>query len=163
MTTMTMTLKEELAVPTIAVKTLFKGEVQVPEEELVTFAGPLLGFDHLRRFHLYQTDPGPLYWMQAVEDAKVSFCVLAPFEAGLDPDLEITGEDVADIGAASAEDIVVLTMVVLDKDPSQTRTNLRAPILIGRKSRMAKQVVLQDPRLPIRFYLRDLGTKLAGR
>lgn len=162
MTTMTMTLKEELAVPTIAVKTLFKGEVLVPEEELVTFAAPLLGFEHLRRFHLYQTDAGPLYWMQAVEDEKVSFCLLAPFQAGLDPDFEITGEDVADIGAQGADDIQVFTMVVLDQDPKQTRTNLRAPILIGSRSRAAKQVVFQDARLPLRFYLRDLGAKQAG-
>jgi len=47
-------------------------------------------------------------------------------------------------------------MVVLDKDPSQRRTNLRAPILVCRNTRMAKQVVLQDTRLPIKFFLRDL-------
>ncbi len=163
MTTMTLTLKEELAVPIIPVKTLFKGEVPVPEEELTTFVGPLLGFDQLRRFYIYQTDPGPLYWMQAVEDEKVSFCLLAPFQAGLDPDLAITSEDVADIGARSLEDILVLTVVVLDRDPRLTRTNLRAPILVCRTSRMAKQVVLQDARLPIRFYLRDLGAQPVGR
>jgi flagellar assembly factor FliW len=153
---------EEPTVPTIAITTLFKGEVQVPEEELVSFINPLLGFEHLKRFLIYQTDPGPLYWMQSAEEAKVSFCLLAPFQAGLDPDLEISGEDVADIGARDAEDITVYTVVVLDKDPKQVRTNLRAPILVSRGSRQAKQVVLQDSRLPIRFYLRDLGLKAAG-
>lgn len=161
MTTMTLPL-EELPVTTIAVKTLFKGVMDVPENELLTFAGPLLGFDHLQRFHLYQTQPGPLYWLQAVEDEKVSFCLLAPFEAGLDPDLAILSEDIADIGATTTADITVFTVVVLESKPAETRTNLRAPILVCNHSRMAKQVILNDTRLPIRFYLKDLGVAAAG-
>ena len=145
----------------ITVQTLLKGPVEVPEDQLVTFATPMLGFEHLRRFLVYQTQPGPVYWLQAVEDAKVSFCLLAPFQAGIDPDMEITGEDVADIGAKDASDIDVYTVVVLDADPAMRRTNMRAPILVCRSSAMAKQVVLKDPRLPIKFYLRDL--KAVGR
>ena len=79
----------------------------------------------------------------------------------LDPDIELSSEDVADIGAKDPSDIDVFTMVVLDKDPAQRRTNLRAPILVCRTTRKAKQVVLQDTRLPIKFYLRDL--KPTGR
>ena len=158
---MTMLL-EEPTVTTIAVKTLFQGVMEVPETDLITFISPLLGFDGLRRFLLYQTQPGPLYWLQAVDDEKVSFCLLAPFQAGMDPDLEITGEDVADIGAQHAQDIEVYTVVVLDQNQDDTRTNLRAPILFNSRSHLAKQVVLNDNRLPIRFYLRDLGKTSVG-
>ena len=151
-----LTMSKETRVAKVTVNTLLKGALEVDEQQLITFAVPLLGFEHLKRFLIYQTKPGALYWMQAVEDAKVGFCLLAPFQAGLDPDLEIAGEDVADIGAASAADIEVYTLVVLDPVPSERRTNLRAPILVGRASRIAKQVVLADHRLPIKFFLRDL-------
>lgn len=162
MTTATMMLQEMPPVSTLTVKTLFKGDVEVPEEDIVTFAGPLLGFAGLQRFFIYQTEPGPLYWMQALEDEKIAFCLLAPFQAGLDPDLEITGEDVADLGAIGSDDIVVYTLVVLDPDPKLVRTNLRAPILVCTRSHLAKQVVLQDNRLSVRFLLRDLGAKPTG-
>jgi flagellar assembly factor FliW len=160
--TTTMTLKEP-TVTTIAVKTLFKGVVEVPEESLISFISPMLGFEKLRRFLIYQTQPGPLYWMQSVEDERTAFCILSPFQAGLDPDFELVGEDVADLGANSPEQLDVFTIVVLDPDPALTRTNLRAPILVGRQSRLAKQIVLNDGRLPIRFFLRDIGAKPTGR
>lgn len=162
MSTMTMSLVEEHPMPTITIKTLFKGEVQVSEEELITFTSPLLGFDHLRRFYIYQTSPGSLFWMQSIEDESISFCVLAPFQAGLDPNFEITGEDIADIGARSTDDVLVLTVVVLDQDPSKSRTNLRAPLLVGKSSRLAKQVILQDQSLPLRFPLRDVHSLKAS-
>jgi flagellar assembly factor FliW len=148
-------------VATIQVKTLLKGTVEVPEDKLITFISPLLGFEHLKRFLIYQTQEGALYWLQAVEDSQVAFCLLAPFQAGLDPDLEISGEDVAEIGARDAQDIDVYTIVVLDRDPAQHRTNLRAPILVSRTGNLAKQVVLNDNRLPIKLLLSDL--KPAGR
>jgi flagellar assembly factor FliW len=152
---MLSTLKEP-TVATLTVQTLLKGPVEVAEDQLTTFVTPLLGFPQLKRWLFYQTQSGPSYWIQSVEDPKVGFCVLAPFQAGLDPDIELSGEDVADIGAKDSSDIDVYTMVVLDADPAQRRTNLRAPILVCRTTRMAKQVVLQDTRLPIKFFLRDL-------
>ena len=155
---MQSTLKEP-TVATLTIQTLLKGPVDVAEDQLTTFVTPLLGFPKLKRWLFYQTQVGPTYWIQSVEDPKVGFCVLAPFQAGLDPDIELGSEDVGDIGAKDASDIDVFTMVVLDKDPAQRRTNLRAPILVCRSTRMAKQVVLQDTRLPIRFFLRDLKPK----
>jgi flagellar assembly factor FliW len=157
---MQSTLKET-AVATFTVQTLLKGPVEVTEDQITTFITPLLGFPALKRWLFYQTQSGPSYWIQSIEDPKVGFCVLAPFQAGLDPDIELNGEDVADIGAKDPADIDVFTMVVLDPDPLQRRTNLRAPILVCRKTRLAKQVVLPDTRLPIKFYLRDL--KPSGR
>ena len=154
---MLSTLKES-TVATLTVSTLLKGPVEVSEDQLTTFVTPLLGFPHLKRWLFYQTQSGPSYWIQSVDDPKVGFCVLAPFQAGLDPDIELNGEDVADIGAKDSSDIDVYTMVVLDQDVTQRRTNLRAPILVCRTTRLAKQVILQDTRLPIKFFLRDLKT-----
>ncbi len=155
---MLSTLKEP-TVATLTIQTLLKGPVAVAEDQLTTFVTPLLGFPKLKRWLFYQTQVGPTYWIQSVEDPKVGFCLLAPFQAGLDPDIELGAEDVGDIGAKDVSDIDVFTMVVLDKDPAQRRTNLRAPILVCRTTRLAKQVVLQDTRLPIRFFLRDLKPK----
>ncbi len=151
---MLSTLKEP-TVATLTVETLLKGAVEVSEDQLTTFVTPLLGFPHLKRWLFYQTQSGPSYWIQSVEDPKIGFCLLAPFQAGLDPDIELNGEDVADIGAKDVSDIDIYTIVVLDNDPAQRRTNLRAPILVCRTTRLAKQVILQDTRLPIKFYLRD--------
>jgi flagellar assembly factor FliW len=138
---------------TVRVATVAGTTVEVPETALLTFIAPLLGFAHLRRFALHQPSPGPLHWLQSLDDAKTAFCVLEPFAAGLDPDYEISGADVADIGATGEADIIVYTLVVLERDPYKSRTNLRAPVLVGRRSRKAKQVVLTDQRLGLRHPL----------
>lgn len=151
-----LAILKEPSVATLSIQTLQKGRVEVAADQLTTLATPLLGFPTLKRWLFYQTEPGPIHWMQSIEDPTVGFCLLAPFQAGIDPDLEIGSEDVSDIGAKDASDIDVFTVVVLDRDPAQRRTNLRAPILVCRTTRLAKQVVLHDTRLPIRFFLRDL-------
>ena len=147
--------------PTLSVATLMKGRVEVPADQITTFIAPLLGFENLRRFYIYQTEPGPMHWLQSLDDPRVAFCLLAPFAAGLDPDVEIGLGDVADIGALGLDDIDVYTIVVLDRDPREIRTNLRAPVLVGRRSGLAKQLVLNNPRLPIRFRLCELKKRTA--
>jgi flagellar assembly factor FliW len=122
----------------------------------VRFVTPLLGFPKLERYRLSQPKAGPMWWLESLQQADVNFCLLAPFAAGLDPDLQVAPDDITDVGAASVAEVEVYTMVVLDKDPSQMRTNLRAPVLVCRRTGLAKQVVLPDVRLPIRFFLRDI-------
>ena len=148
-----------VASPIVRVQTLHRGVVEVPEQDLITFVSPLLGFENLKRFLIYQTRPGPMVWLQSVEDPAAAFCLLDPFAAGLDPDMEIGAGDIAEIGAKNAAEVTVYTMLVLDQDPAQIRTNLRAPILIGKLTQRAKQIVLNDPKLPIRFHLRDAKPK----
>src|SRR6476660_2693563 len=77
------TMIKEPTVAMLKVKTLLRGELEVAEDQLITFASPLLGFDKHRRFLLYQTESGPTHWLQSVDDLKVCFCLLAPFEAGI--------------------------------------------------------------------------------
>ena len=141
---------------TVSVDTQLRGVVEVPADKILRFTAPLLGFDKLERFLIYQTQPGPLFWLQAVDDKSVSFCLLAPFQAGMDIDMEIGPVDAVDIGAVAVGEIDVYTVLVLDKDPAQIRTNLRAPILVCPRTGLAKQLVLSNAKLPIQFHLKDL-------
>jgi flagellar assembly factor FliW len=151
-----LTMMKEPIVATVTITTMRHGALEVNEDRLIAFSTPLLGFERLKRFHIYQTKPGPTYWMQSVEEVMVAFCMLAPFQAGLDARIVIAAGDVSDIGASGVDDIDVYSLVVLNRDPNKTRTNLRAPILVCRSSKRAKQVVLNDPQLPIQFHLRDI-------
>ena len=147
---------KEPSLATLTVRTLQKGPVEVASDQLTTLVTPLLGFPALKRWLIYQTESGPIHWMQSVENPRVGFCLLAPFQAGLDPDIEVGSDAVGDLGAQDASDLDVFTMVVLDQDPAKHRTNLRAPILVCRETGLAKQVVLHDARLPVHFFLHHL-------
>ena len=72
-TSSTNSNSKEAPVATVTVLTLLKGAVEVPEEQLITFASPLLGFEKLKRFLIYQTQEGPTYWLQSLEQCDAAF------------------------------------------------------------------------------------------
>lgn len=134
---------------TLAVATP-QGEVTVAADDVLRFTAPLLGFPDLGRFVLHQAKPGPLWWLQSTERKDVTFCVVQPAALGLDPDYELDADEVIDLGTTDPRELQVWTVVVLAPDPRESRTNLRAPILVCRRTGRAKQVVLNDGRLPVR-------------
>lgn len=144
------------------VETFNAGILQVQPENIVELVEPLPGLGPDREFLVYRTQPGPLSWWQSTSRADLALCCLEPFAAGLDPDMAIDQASAEAVGASGPDDIVVFTVVVLERDPTQTRTNLRAPILVGRRSGRGLQVVLDDQRLPVKAYLAELVAR-AGR
>ena len=126
----------------VTVDTLVRGAIEVDEDQIIHFIDPLLGFEHCTTFVIYQTKPGPLFWLQSCEDKQVSFAVLTPFDVGLDPDYPINASDLAELGAADVESVSVYTMVTLADDPKDTCTNLRAPIMVA--GNKAVQLVFDD-------------------
>lgn len=144
------------------VDTFNAGPLQVPETSLVEMVEPLAGLGDDREFLVYRSQPGPLSWWQSTGRRDLALCCLEPFAAGLDPDMAIDPGAAEAIGACDQSDITVFTVVVLERDPALTRTNLRAPILVCRSTRKALQVVLDDPKLPVRACLSELVAR-AGK
>lgn len=144
------------------VQTFNAGELAVQPENIVELVEPLPGLGPDREFLVYRTQPGPLTWWQSTARIDLALCCLEPFAAGLDPDLAIDQASAEAVGASGPDDIIVFTVVVLERDVTQTRTNLRAPILVGKRTGRALQVVLEDQRLPVKAYLAELVAR-AGK
>lgn len=124
----------------------------IPEQEVpvLEFVHPIPGFPELRHFVLVELDEaGILCQLRSVEDDAVRFLVVPPqnFFAGYEA--EIDDATVADLGIASAEDVLVLVMLNPAESLAETTANLLAPIVINTVDRRAAQVIL-DADLPIR-------------
>jgi flagellar assembly factor FliW len=146
----------------IVVNTLMRGPLEVAARQIVRMVDPLLGFEKLPRWHFFQTQPGPLGWMQSLDDAKVCFCVLQPLTIGLDYDIAIGPQDLSDLDSDDLSAVSVYTIVTLAQAAQETTVNLRAPILVVHDTGLGKQVVLDDARLPVRFPLSKLQRRAAG-
>ena len=71
------------------------------------------------------------------------------------PDYKVTlrrGE-LAELAVSREDELEVYTLVVVPHDQDQVRTNLRAPVLINAKHRLAKQTILEGSDYPIQFFL----------
>lgn len=88
-----------------------------------------------------------LYALRAT-DAPVRLFLLDPDTVGAHYRPPITAGVRAQIGATDDSDLRVL--VVANPDDDGVYVNLRAPIVVHRATGQAAQVILEDPRYPIR-------------
>lgn len=140
------------------------GTVEVPDDGLLTFADGLPGFGGHRTMALLGAGDLPgttvadahqnLFWLQDVDDPDLAFLTIVPWAAYPDYDIEI---DPADVEHADADDVCVLNVVTVrrDRGAMQMTANLMAPIVIDTARRTGRQLILDDPNLPIQAPLAE--------
>ncbi len=132
------------------------GEIDIKESELIVMKGPILGFEHLSRFVLLiHNNNTPLWWLQSVEDPSIAFVVINPRIIRPDYNPAIFEEDLESVDIKNSNDIALLAIVTVRSQPFRVTANIRAPILINAETRMARQVVLDDPDYPIQYDVLD--------
>lgn len=135
-------------------KTTRFGDLEIDPESIITFTQPIIGFLEYRRFVLL---PGPpdskLTWLQSTDAQELAFLLMDPRQVVPDYLVPLSQHDLTELAATSLDDLEVGTLLVVPADPSKVRTNLKAPILINIKHRLAKQIVLDRSDYPIQFFL----------
>lgn len=106
----------------------------------------LIGFPEHKTFELlFQEDQLPFRWMRLHGPNIVHFVVIEPgnLVPGYEP--ELFDEDAASLGIANPTDALVLNIVTVSStEPVTATANLIGPIIINRRTGMAKQVVLAN-------------------
>ncbi|MFA5262803.1 MAG: flagellar assembly protein FliW [Opitutaceae bacterium] len=106
----------------------------------------LIGFPQHTSFELlYQPDQLPFRWMRLHGPEIVHFVVIEP--QGIIPDYEpeLFDEDAASLGITSPTDALVLNIVTVSHGAIASATaNLIGPIIVNRRTGVAKQVVLAN-------------------
>lgn len=133
------------------------GKIMIDESRIITMRGGLLGFDHLKQYVLLtQNEKIPFWWFQSINDGATAFVVINSFmvNAGYEP--IIADNDVRLLEISSPEDVLLLSVVTISAGPVKITANLRAPIVVNVKRRLAKQIVLQDQDYPIQYVLTNM-------
>lgn len=128
------------------------GKVEVDSEKVVTFHQGLIGFPTLNEFIILDHSPGSkFHWLQSLQRGDLAFPVV-------DPDEFVDGYMVTppkglseNIGEFEAEDLILSTIVTFPQGSGRATLNLKAPIIMNSKTRRGVQIVLEDPKVPIRF------------
>ena len=129
------------------------GEIEVSEDELITFPAGVFAFEEAREFVLISplnTEEEDVYpkWLQCAEDTTPCFIVFDPalvdgsyivklesFEQKL---LKLDGDD------ADINDVRFLVIATVHDDFTKTTVNMKAPIVVNQKERLAVQAILAD-------------------
>ncbi len=135
----------------MTIQTTRFGDVSITQEDVLEFSEGLLGFGHLRSFVLLDDPNDDIFaWLQSCENPEIAFPVLEPELFSPDYSIELSKSDLEALGLTSIGDGRRFTIITIPADPTQMTANLKAPIVVNAKKRIARQCVLQDASLAIR-------------
>jgi len=127
------------------------GEVSITQDDTLEFSEGLLGFGHLQRFVLIDDPNDDIFaWLQSCENPEIAFPVLEPELFSPTYAIYLSKPDLEALNLSAMTEGRLLTIITIPTDPTQMTANLKAPIVINPKKRIARQCVLQDNALAIR-------------
>ena len=119
------------------------GEIEISENDIITFDQPILGFEENKRyvFMIDESLNGEFIWLQCLDDTDLCFVLANPKTLNQEyaPTFE---EDIAKvIGKGTYE--MWLVMVVADNFGEST-VNLKSPIVVNLDVRRAAQFIAEE-------------------
>ena len=128
------------------------GELQVNKEDVINFPEGLLGFENLKRF--FVVDPGDstlILWLQSIEDDKIAFPIIEPKIFKPDYVAKLLPADMNSVELETLTQAKIYSILTIPADITQMSANLKAPVVINNEKKVAKQIVLQDSKLSVRY------------
>jgi len=114
------------------------------ENDVLQFPWGLPGFTHLRRFlALSLAGQEHFVWLQSIEDPSIALPLTDPFAIFDDYAPKLPAPALESLDVRSADDFVLLCVVIVTKDAAEMSCNLLAPVIVNLRSRVGRQVTLE--------------------
>lgn len=129
------------------ISTKYLGEVQIDEEQIITFPNGILGFENSKKFVLLDIPDNPIFkFLQDINNSYISFLLINPWDFFKDYDVELPDEDLLkiDIDPNAENNMAIFTVVTLGQSFQSSTSNLLAPIVINLNHKKGKQFILND-------------------
>lgn len=123
------------------------GEMEIAEQDIVTFVSPIYGFEQLKEFvFLFEEENPHIVWLQSIENPSICFVMVDAMKVDPEYRPELTRATKAQLG--EGEYLYWLIMVVSD-DFQHSTVNKKSPVVLNLDGRRAAQTIL-DADYPIR-------------
>jgi flagellar assembly factor FliW len=130
----------------VKVVTKAYGTIDVDEGQRIRFPSGLFGFESLKDYVLLDAERQPFYWLQSTEVEQVAFILVNPFLFRPDYEVDISDEELGEIGISAPEKALIFVIVTIPPAGDPMTANLQGPLIINRELRTGRQAVLTDPR-----------------
>ncbi len=127
------------------------GDLEVEKKDCINFTEGLLGFDALKKF--FVVDPGDqtlILWLQSCDDPTVAFPIIEPRIFIPDYSIKLLPAEMNSLELESLIDANVFAILTIPQNVAEMSANLKAPIIINNKNKLARQIVLQDNKLEVK-------------
>lgn len=131
------------------------GEYEIDERQVIDVPVGLFGFADLHRYALIDAHQKPFYWFQSLENVDVAFVLINPLLFRPDYSVDASDEDLAAIGITEPDDLLVFSIVTIPNDGRGMTANLQGPLLVNRRTHVARQVIAGNPEWRVRHSITE--------
>lgn len=124
------------------------GELDVPDDAVVTFPSGLVGLGGSRYALLARNDQDAFLWLQSLDDPELALPVVNPWDFFPDFAIELAEQDARRIGLDDPADASLYVTVRAAEQGEGFSANLRAPIVVVGGT--GHQLINQAPDAPVR-------------
>lgn len=126
------------------------GTIDVDERQTIEFPYGILGFERLKDYVLLDAPQQPFYWLQAMDLVEVAFVLINPVIFRPDYVVEVSPEELEEIGIDSQEQMLTFAIVTVPPNPMEMTANLQGPIIINKETRIGRQCISVNPKWEVR-------------
>ncbi|MGB0908738.1 MAG: flagellar assembly protein FliW [Nitrospirales bacterium] len=122
------------------------GELEVPEESIISFPTGLVGLPHHTRYVVFDVDRDSGYqWLQSLEDETLAVVITHADLIQADFEAQLTDDNVKELNIMPNDQVEIVVIVTIPSGrPDQATANLRAPIVVNLRTRVGKQIILHE-------------------
>lgn len=120
-------------------------------EDVITFPKGLPGFEQAREFVIYsRTEHAPFHCMACISDPELQFILINPLQFMPSYDPKIPPHELRELEVKDPRDLLLYTLVTFAPELSDSTANLLGPLFINIRTRIGKQIVIDDERYSVR-------------
>jgi len=136
------------------------GTIELDENQKVKIPLGLFGFEDYTEYVLFDdSEHEPFYWLQSLEEKEIAFILINPFLFRKDYELNVTNEELSEIGINSPDNALIFVIVTIPQDGSPMTANLQGPVIINKTNMTCMQAILSDTKWKTRH---DIVTEMNG-
>lgn len=143
------------------------GEIDCPEDKILKIPSGIIGFPNSTRFLILDHDHDvPFKWLQSLDQSELAFVIIDPVCFKPDYRVTIAMDEIRELGHVDETTLLMFVILTIPaSDPEHMTANLRGPVVVNARTRIAKQLILRDDhptRAPV-FDQRPLQADSAGQ
>ena len=128
------------------------GLVKVDKGDVLSFKEGILGFENLTQFFIVDPEDDTLImWLQSIDDESIAFPLLEPEVFCPGHNVKLLPSELKSLELENVADARIYSLLTIPKDVTRMSANLKAPIVINCSHNIARQIVLQDNALSVRY------------
>lgn len=141
------------------IKTACFGTVTYNRQDLVHFSEGIIGFPRYRDYLPlpFEPDSDRMLCLQSIEEPEVSFILMNPFVLMKDYCPAVNQEVLKLLKCEDPNDLSYYVIAVIREPFTESTVNLKCPVAVNSKNRLAIQYVLENTEYTLRHPLKSFS------